>query len=83
MTGLNLAEYPNNDLYPTDFNGIELCLLLPRGMTIETATALPAESFHELKVMQKLRDKWRQVWPKASSKAPVAQPAERAVDTSL
>jgi CheY-like chemotaxis protein len=62
--GFNSADHPGWDCYPVSIREVELCVLLKEGLAPDKAAMLSAaDCKDQVKVMQKLAKRWRQVVP--------------------
>lgn len=64
--GLDLSKYKEWAAYAVSHGGIELCILLPKALTPQTAIKLDENAAsHQVVVLQKLRSHWKCDWPHA------------------
>ncbi len=68
------------DAYPQSLSGIKICILLPKGMTLQDAVKLDEASAvaRGVIVLRENGSAWQKAWPLAASKpASAAQPAPK------
>ncbi len=62
--GFTTADYPGWDSYPVTMRDLELCVMLKEGVAPEKAATLSMNEVKEqVRVMQKMPKRWRQVYP--------------------
>lgn len=64
--GLDLAKYQDWVAHAANYQGVELCVLLPKGMAPKAAAKLnDNDAAHQIVILQKMRNHWKCAWPHA------------------
>jgi DNA-binding response OmpR family regulator len=62
--GVDPNKYQDWNVYSSHYNGVDLCVLLPKGLAVQTAATLSEDkAATQIVVLSKARKNWRCVWP--------------------
>ena len=64
--GIDANKYKDWDSYPAVVNEVELCVMLPKGLTLEKAATFSEDkAARHVIVLSKAKSNWKCIWPQA------------------